>query len=111
MAALNINPNARERAPGFPPQFASAPVPTALGLYNRIPPAIQFNLYRVITEGIRHEENAYGYFNSAFVSIFLPTQQFQVSDLGKSFVCPSLKLISCHRSTPNILPVLRSKWV
>jgi hypothetical protein len=32
MAALNMNPNARERAPGLPPQFASTLVPTALGL-------------------------------------------------------------------------------
>ena len=70
MAALNkiINPNATERALGFPPQFASAPVPTALALYNQIPPVVQFNLYRVINEGNRHEENTYGYFNSAFVS-------------------------------------------
>ena len=79
MAQPNINPNARERAPGFPPPFVSAPVPTALALFNQIPPAVHFNLYHVIAEGIRHEENTYGYFNSAFVSIFLPTQRFQVS--------------------------------
>lgn len=77
--ALTINPNAREQVPGFPPQFVSAAVPTPMALYNQIPPAVQFNLYRVITEGIRHEENTYGYFTSAFVSIFLPTQRFQVS--------------------------------
>jgi hypothetical protein len=78
---MNIDPNARERAPGFPPQFVSTPVPSALALFNQIPSAVQFNLYRVITEGIRHEENTYGYFSSAFVSIFSPTQQFQVSNL------------------------------
>ena len=81
MALPIINPNARESAPAFPPQFTSAPLPTALGLFNLIPLAVQFNLYRVITEGVRHEENAYGYFNSAFTSIFPPTQQFQVSGL------------------------------
>jgi len=75
----DINPNATERPPGFPLQFVSAPVPTAVALYNQIPPAVQFNLHRVITEGIRHEKNSYGYFNSAFVSIFSPTQRFQIN--------------------------------
>ena len=82
-----LNPNATQRAPAFPPQFVSAPVPTALALYNQIPPAVQFNLHRVINEGSRHEENTYGYFNSAFVSIFLPTQQFQVSNF-RQFCLP-----------------------
>ena len=79
--SMDKHPNAREQAPVFPPQFVSAPltVPTALALYNQIPAAVQFNLYRVITEGIRHEKNTYGYFNSAFISIFSPTQRFQVT--------------------------------
>ena len=81
MAAYNKHkhPNSIERAPGFPPPFVSAPVPTALALYNQIPAAVQFNLYRVLKEGIRHEKNTYGYFNSAFVSIFSPNQRYQVS--------------------------------
>jgi len=94
---LIINPNAIERAPGFPPPFASAPAPTALALYNQIPPAVQFNLYRAICEGIRHEENTYGYFNSAFGSIFPLTQQFQVSDLRMCFVKEADQLPTCHR--------------
>ena len=88
----NLNPNSTQRAPAFPLQFVSAPVPTALALYNQIPPAVQFNLHRVINEGVRHEQNTYGYFNSAFVSIFSPTQRFQVSDL-KLFRLPK-ELIS-----------------
>jgi len=79
MAPVEKNPNARERAPGFPPQVAPTPVPTALALYHQIPPAVQFNLHRMITEGIRYEENAYGYFNSVLISIFSPTQQFQIN--------------------------------
>jgi len=91
MAAPNdINPNAREVVPRFPLQFVFAPLPTALALYNQIPSTVQFNLYRVITESIRHEENTYGYFNSAFVSIFSPTQQFQLSGLRVfRLPCPS----------------------
>ena len=42
-------------------------------------PASHRSLY--IIEGIRLEENTYGYYNSAFISIFSPTQRFQVSDL------------------------------
>lgn len=80
----------RERR-GSHRSYVSAPVPTALALYNQIPPT-QFNLYRVITEGICHEENTYGYFNSALVSIFSPTQQFQVGDLR--LLCLVHKLIS-----------------
>ena len=84
MAALNtvINPNATEQVPAFPPQFVSAVTPTPAALYHQIPPDVQFNLYRVIKEGIRHEQNAYGYFNSALTSIFSPTQRFQVGDLS-----------------------------
>ena len=39
-----------------------------------------YNLWRLVTEGVRYEENTYGYFNSAFVSIFPPRRRFQVSD-------------------------------
>ena len=108
---MNLNPNATERAPIFPPQFVSAPVPTALALYNRIPAATQFNLHRVINEGIRYEQNTYGYFNSAFVSIFSPTQRFQVSDLRVFCLAYNLKLMNGPtRSTPNIPLALLLQW-
>ena len=74
-----ITPNATQVPPLFPQQFVSAPPPTAAVLYAAIPPEVQFNLYRVVTEGVRHEENTYGYFNSAFAHIFPPSQRFQVS--------------------------------
>jgi len=83
--ALNINPDATESAPKFPPQFTSTPVPSPMALFNLIPPAVHFNLHRVITEGIRHEQNTYGYFNSALACIFPPSQRFQVSSLGEYF--------------------------
>ena len=76
---MGLHPNATEVPPPFPQQFVSAPPPTAAVLYATIPPEVQFNLYRVVTEGVRHEENTYGYFNSAFAHIFPPSQRFQVS--------------------------------
>src|SRR5258705_6739333 len=76
-----LHQNATEVLPPFPQQFISAPPPTASFLYSIIPPEVHFNLYRVVTEGVRHEENSYGYFNSAFTKIFPSSQRFQVSGL------------------------------
>ena len=83
-----IHPDATEVPPPFPQQFRSAPPPTAIDLYDSIPQEVQFNLHRIVTEGVRHEKNTYGYFNAAFAHIFPPSQRFQVSNIMGYFGYP-----------------------
>jgi hypothetical protein len=80
-----LHPNATEVPPPFPQHFISAPPPTAASLYSTIPSEVHFNLHRVVAEGVRHEENSYGYFNSAFTKIFPSSQRFQVSGARQEF--------------------------
>ncbi|KAG6825078.1 hypothetical protein H0H92_004759 [Tricholoma furcatifolium] len=74
-----FHPDATRVIPAFPPPFVSAATPSAQVLYNRIPAIVHWNLDRICNEGVRYEENVYGYFNSAFTSIFPVSQQYQVN--------------------------------
>lgn len=77
---IPINANATSQVPSPPGPLTFRVPPTSQQLYDSISPEVIFNLWRLITEGVRYEENTYGYFNSAFVSIFLPGRRFQVGD-------------------------------
>jgi len=64
--------------PNFPDKLPASTPPTALQLYRSIPPATLWGVYRIVTEGVRHEKNTYGYFDAVFNSIFPVSQRFQV---------------------------------
>ena len=85
MANSLLRPNATEVPPQFPQQYVPVQSPTAAFLHSSIPQEVKFNLYRVISEGVRHEESTYGYFNSAFSHIFPSSQRFQASSLTEYF--------------------------
>ncbi|KAJ6530446.1 hypothetical protein B0H10DRAFT_2248187 [Mycena sp. CBHHK59/15] len=68
-----VDPRARESAPQYPGPLVSARKPTARKLYESIPPSVRWTLFRVLTEGVRHEKNTYGYLDAALTSVsFIP---------------------------------------
>ena len=79
--SIPINANATPQVPLPPGPLTLEVPPTAQQLYDSISPEVIYNLWRLVTEGVRYEENTYGYFNSAFVSVFLPRRRFQVRAL------------------------------
>ncbi|KAG6843693.1 hypothetical protein H0H87_001557 [Tephrocybe sp. NHM501043] len=76
---MYFDPNSTRAPPAPPGPFVSVPIQSAQVLYDRIPDTVHWNLDRVCLEGVRHESNVYGYFNSALVSIFPVSQRFQVN--------------------------------
>jgi hypothetical protein len=77
---IGLASNLREVSPLVPQplHLISAVKPTPLNLHQQIPLACSWNLADIINQGVRHEENIYGYLNSLLTSIFLPSQRFQV---------------------------------
>ena len=79
MNVAAIHQNATAVIPAAPPAvLAHIPPPTAAGLYALIPPAVHWNLFRVLDAGVRHEQNLYGYFDAALSIVFPVSQRFQV---------------------------------
>ena len=78
MYAATFQWNATIVPPNFPDNLPASTPPTALQLYRSIPAAALWGLYRIVTEGVRHEKNTYGYFDAVFNSIFPVSQRFQV---------------------------------
>jgi len=76
-----IHHNAMATNPLRPAPLESTPTPTAAQLHLRIPPAVNWNLWRILDNGVRHEQSLYGYFNVALNMIFPVQQQFQVKSL------------------------------
>lgn len=64
---IMVHPNATEVPPQFPPYYTTTNC--RISLLHK-PQEIKFHLYHVVSvEGVRHEKNTYGYFNSAFAHI------------------------------------------
>jgi hypothetical protein len=64
--SIPINADSTPRVPLPPGPLTLEVPPTAQQLYDSISPEVIYNLWRLVTEGVRYEENTYGYFNSAF---------------------------------------------
>lgn len=76
-----IHQNATVNPPAMPNPLGVVPIPTAAQLYASLPPAIHWNLFRILNEGVRHKHNLYGYFDAALNEIFPVSQRFQVKSL------------------------------
>lgn len=76
---VDIHPNATEDVPAFPaPLVIVQPPPTAAAIYAAIPPAVIYNLYRIMADGVRYEHNLYGYLDAAFNAVFPVDRGYQV---------------------------------
>ncbi|KAJ6580255.1 hypothetical protein B0H10DRAFT_905660 [Mycena sp. CBHHK59/15] len=70
-------------------------------LYESIPPSVRWTLFRVLTEGVRHEKNTYGYLDAALNSVFHPAQRFQINPQYP--LCPAVTVgTSAHEQNVSI---------